>query len=339
MKRLYTVWLATFALATPAPAAEKLADGIAAQVGVDVVLVSEVMALVGPTEKAMREQGAPDSEIAKLRADGLERMIESRLIDQVVRKFELYASDAEIDQQIEDIADENSLDATQLRASVEAHGLEFDDYRERIKRQIERQNVDREFVASRVSVEEKEVRALFEERFSDQPQGGTVVHVRQILLTYGKQAGRDAATACQLASAARSRVQGGLPFQQVASEISDVARQRGGDLGWIHEDTVASWMAPVLGGLENGGMSDVVELPFGCTVLELVERKTYEPITFEEALPRLHQEVFQKYMDEVYVEWVETLRANTYIERKGHFAEAAMFSSPGSRDAGSAFFQ
>ena len=57
-------------------AAELLVDGIAAQVGSDIVLVSEVLEMVAPTEVRMREAGAPDVEIAKLRADGLESIIE-----------------------------------------------------------------------------------------------------------------------------------------------------------------------------------------------------------------------------------------------------------------------
>lgn len=279
------------------------------------------------------------SEIAKVRADGLERVIEWRLIEQVVRRSELYASDAEIDQTIEAIAKENKIDLDQIRTSVEAHGMAFDDYRDQIKREVERRKVVQTLVASRVRVEDAEIEALYEERFSDQPQGGTAVHVRQILVTYGRQVGRDAATACQLAQAARARVESGVPFEEVAAEISEVAALQGGDIGWVHEDTIAAWMVPVLSALQDGGISDVVELPFGCTALQLVERKTFTPITFEEAEPRLRQEVFQREMDKAYSEWLETLREGTYIERKGHFAEAATFSSGAPVGMGSSLLQ
>lgn len=330
MKRTALAWLflACVATAPGVRAEEKLVDGIAAQVGSDVVLVSEVLLMAEPAEKAMREKGAPESEIAKLRADALERVIEWRLIEQVVRKSELYASDEEIDQTIEAIAGENKLTPEQLRASVESHGMSYDDYREQIKQEIERRKVVQAMVASRVRVEDDEVEKLYAQRFSEQPEGGNAVHVRQILVTYGKQVGRDSATACQMASAARDRIAGGESFESVASQVSEVAPQRGGDIGWIHEEDLASWMASVLNALPEGGSSDVVELPFGCTVLQLVERKVFTPITFEEAKPRLRQELFEQRMDEAYQEWMETLRENTYIERKGHFADASTFSGP-----------
>ena len=69
-----------------ARAQEPVLDGIAAQVGSDIVLVSEVRNLVGPMEKKMKEAGAPESELAALRQDALERLIERALIRQVVRR-------------------------------------------------------------------------------------------------------------------------------------------------------------------------------------------------------------------------------------------------------------
>ena len=52
----------------PAVARENLTEGIAAQVGPDIVLISEVMAMVIPMEAEMRRAQAPESEIMKLRA-------------------------------------------------------------------------------------------------------------------------------------------------------------------------------------------------------------------------------------------------------------------------------
>ena len=160
---------------------ELLIDGIAAQVGNDIVLVSEVMQRVGPLEARLREADAPGIEIAKLRAAGLEKLIEARLVEQIVRRAELYASDDEIDQAIDSIARENGITREQLEQSVVAQGLTFERYRSQLKKEIESRKVIGAMVASKVHVEEDEVRALYDERFSDQPEGGEVVHLRQIL--------------------------------------------------------------------------------------------------------------------------------------------------------------
>ncbi len=63
-------------------------------------------------------------------------------------------------------------------------------------RDIERRNVVNAVVGSKISVDEEEVQALYREKFANQPQGGTTVHVRQLLVTYGGESRRDQASAC-----------------------------------------------------------------------------------------------------------------------------------------------
>ena len=59
-----------------AAADEILVDGIAAQVGTEIVLVSEVMQLVADQARAMRSQGASEADIASVRSGALEAVIE-----------------------------------------------------------------------------------------------------------------------------------------------------------------------------------------------------------------------------------------------------------------------
>ncbi len=74
-------------------------------------------------------------------------------------------------------------------------------------------------------------------------------------------------------------------------------------------------------------MSDVIDLPFGCSLLELVERVEYEPVGYEEAKPSLQIEVYNGKLEKAFRVWMEEVRGKTYIERKGHFADAAMLGS------------
>lgn len=320
---------------TSASAEELLVDGVAAQVGSQIVLVSEVMQSVGPQEAAMREAGVPEREIAKVRAAGLEHMIEARLIEDLVRQTELYASDEEVDATIESIARENGLSLEQLEASVVFHGMAFDAYREQIKRDIERRNVVNAVVGSKITVDEEEVQALYREKFANQPQGGTTVHVRQLLVTYGGESGRDQASACAIVETADQRIRNGETFPVVAKELSEVAPQMGGDIGWLHLDSVAPWMSNALASLDIGDTSEVVTLPFGCTLLNLVERREFSPVTYEQARDILAQEVWEREIDAGYREWIEDLRSKTYIDRRGYFADAAQFgvTTFGTREA------
>jgi len=322
MRRTFP-WMAAglFLLVSAASADEVLVDGIAAQVGEDVVLYSDVLAMVADGEKRMRAAGAPEDQIAKLRAQGLERMIEDKLIRNEVKRMELYATDEEVDETIAMIANDNGLTTEQLEKSVRAKHMDFAAYREQIKEKIENQRVVQIALGSKVEVEESAVRRLYDQRFKDQPDGGEQVHLRQLLIPAGPN--KDLDTACAEVTAAAERIAAGETFEAVASEVSVVAPQQGGDIGWLHQSTLAPWMAQLVADLQPGEISPVNRQPFGCNLLKLVDRKAFERITYEMAEPQLYREIQSMMMEAEYVKWMEKLRERTYIQRFGYFADAA----------------
>ncbi len=315
---------------TAAASAEEVIDGIAAQVGSEIVLISEVRQLADPVEEGLRAAGAPESEILKLRATVLDRLIERRLIRIMVRNAELEATDIEVDETLARIAEENGLTPEQLRASVEAQGLPFHAYRERIRGEIEHSKVVNGIVAAGVRVEDEEVRELYEKRFADQPTEGEEVHLRQIIVAITKDEPAHRQRACAEVEAARQRVLRGEEFPRVAREVSDLNAATGGDVGWVHVASLAGWMREGVDELEPGQLSGVLTTPYACSLLQLVDRRVYEPLTFEEAEERLRAELFELRMQEEYLEFVDKIREQTYVERKGIYAEATRLDDPSS---------
>ena len=320
------LWTACVLLALPAAGEfERLVEGVAAQVGGEIVLTSEVMELAAPLEERMRQAGAPETEIAIVRRQALERLIESKLLSSVVERLELSATREEVDEAIEAIAAENGLSLDQLFASIASHGLSIEEYREKIRGEIERSKVVNAMVRSRVQISEEEVRALYQEEFGDQRSGGEEVYVRQIVvLLEGGPVPRTASTACDTVREARRVITSGeLDFTQVAQRVSDMNTQRGGDLGWIHREDLAPWMAQQVDAMQPGDLSDVLEMPFGCNLLQLVDRREFQPIDFAQAQPQLRSILFQQKTEVEYTKWLDVLREQTFIERKGDFAGSA----------------
>ncbi len=86
-------------------------------------------------------------------------------------------------------------------------------------------------------------------------------------------------------------------------------------------------LAPVVNRLGESGISDVVEMPFGCNLLQVVARRDFEPMTFERATPHLEQEISQRKTEQEFVRWIAGVREQTYIDRKGVFAEASRLTT------------
>ena len=313
------------------PALSQTIDGVAAQVGTDIVLLSDVLEMTGPVEQRMREAGAPDDEILRLRNNALDRLVEGKILSQMVRRLEMDATEDEIDRAIASIAADSGISVDQLQRSVASHGLTVSDYRRKIRSEIERSKIVNTMVRQRVKVEEDEVRELYEKRFADQPRGGTEMRVRHIMVGFGEPSGRTPEEACKTAEEGRSLLESGdIDFPDLARRISDANGERGGELGWIHRREIARWMASALDPLEAGSVSEVVRTPFGCNLLELVDRRDFAPIGFEQAATQLEDELFRKKMEEEYSTWVNELRAQTFVERRGVFAEASRLTPIGS---------
>jgi len=302
---------------------EQLVEGIAAQVGSGVVLVSEVRRMAAPIESRMRKAGAPESQIRQMRAEALERLIEQRLIEDIVRRAQLSATEAEVNQAVAAIARENGLTLEQMGQSIAGHGLTLEEYRAKIKSEIERNKVLGSMVRSRVNIEDAEVRALYDEKYGSQRASGAEVHLRHILIAAAAERMRDQGTACRIAEDVREQVvSGSVSFELAAERVSDTNADRGGDLGWVHADELASWMKGAVDGLGNGEVSNVIDMPFGCNLIQLVERREFQPVTFEQARPMIEQALLRQKMEKEYVVWIEGLRKQVYIERKGTYAEA-----------------
>jgi peptidyl-prolyl cis-trans isomerase SurA len=309
---------------------EILVDGIAAQVGGEIVLASEIEEMTRPVIERMKAANVPKSEMVGLRKDALERLIEARLIDDVVRQYGLSASDEEIDQAIDGIAQETGLSLAQLAESVAGYGMSFDDYRDKIRSEIERNKVLNAMVRSKIQIDPLEVRDLYAQRYADQKSGGEEVHLRHILVTFDPERGRDRASACGMLSKAREVIlAGNASFQEVARKVSDANPNTGGDLGWIHMSELAGWMAVPLKDLDhNNRITPVIEMPFGCNLLELVDRRPFQPITLGEATPQLEAELFRIKTEQEYIRWVESLREHTYVERMGIYAASGVQTEP-----------
>jgi parvulin-like peptidyl-prolyl isomerase len=316
--------LAVGAVFIGSASAREIIDGVAAQVGGEVVLVSEVEEMAKPMDKRMLDQGAGQGDLLVMRSEVLERLIEQKLLSDMVRRLELNVSDEEVSTAIAGIANDSDITVGQLLRSVTAHGMTQIEYRDKLKGEIERSKVVSGMVRSKVKVTKEEVEQLFRDRFSNQSRGGKEVRLRHILVGYGERMLRDKDTACGIAAFGKKRIADGeISFPALAREISDVNGERGGEMGWLHADDIAGWMAPAIRNLQGGNVSEVIVMPFGCNLLEVVGRRDFEPMTFEQAAPALENEIFNRKTEQEFVKWIDEVRGQTYIERKGKYAEGS----------------
>lgn len=303
---------------------ESLLDGVAAQVGDEIVLVSEVNEITRPMEKRMRDAGVPEAQIGNMHREALERLIDERLIANMVSRLEMSASDEEIDQAVAGIAQSNGLTPQQLKASVENHGLTMKEYRAKLKGEIERNKIIGAMVSDRVRVTPEEIEALYKERYGDQKDSGEEVRLRHILVGVGGSTMRDEKTACSMLAQAAEQIRAGqLDFNEAARQLTEMNPEQQGELGWLHLNEIAPWMVNSIAPLEPGQITDPISMPFGCNLLQLVDERSFQPVTLEQANPSLRAELTNRKTEREVGDWLDEVRKQTFISRKGRYAESA----------------
>ena len=309
---------------------QHLVDGIAAQVGSNVVLISEVQEAAAPTEVRARAQGATDDDIRQLYFEVLEQMIERALIRQVVQRAEIGATDAEVDEAIAKIASENKLSPEKLRASVEAQGMPYPLYRERIRSEIEHARVINDLVASKVHIDDKELREIYDQEIAKQPKGGEEYYLRVIVVTTKGDAPGARDVACSQVDAAKARIAAGESFEAVAREVSDADSGANGSAAWVHESQVAGWMRSAVETLPAGGVSERIDAGFGCGLVQVADKRAFVPLTFDQAKEGLRRRLFDERVAAEYKKLIDRLRSQTYVERKGVFGDQGIQRSSAS---------
>lgn len=308
-------------LSTPAQANKQLVDGIAAQVGNRVILFSDVVKLTGPTEQKMRAAGASSGEILRLRTDVLDHLIDRKLVEEVIERSNLTATDIEVDETIEGIAKENNLTLESLRASVEAEGLGYESYREKIRTEIEGSRVLNSQVRSRVHIDDEEVALLYEKNYAKQPMSGDEYRLQQLMVPKGVE--KTDTVACEAIHEAREMVRKGATYKQI-SEANPALRFTQFD--WIHQDQLATWMEDAVASNDGSVLGEIVRTDFGCVLLQVLEKRHYEPVTFEMAEEQLYEQLYNQQMDTAYADWLDEVRKETYIEMKGIFAHQQLIA-------------
>lgn len=117
------------------------------------------------------------------------------------------------------------------------------------------------------------------------------------------------------AKAIIGQVKGGADFAAVAKQKSkDPAAQNGGDLGFFGRDDMVKEFADAAFGMKTGEVSAApVRTQFGWHVIKVEDRRTAQPVSFEEAKEDLYTQLSQQAVSQ----YVDTLRSGAKIERFG----------------------
>jgi peptidyl-prolyl cis-trans isomerase SurA len=267
--------------AAPAPAAaspptgRQLAEGVAAIVNDEIISTYDVrqrmLLLILTAGVQPTEQNLP-----QIQQQAVRSLIEERLQMQEVRrqeqkqKFEIVPTEAEVDQQIEGLAQENRITGDQLKGQLAGAGVNPETLRSQIRTQIAWQRWMQGRYGSRIRIGRDQVDAQLKriEATSSQPR----YLIGEIFIDNARAGG--AAEAQRGAEQLIAQMQQGAPFSAVARQFSSApTAANGGDAGWVSSAETPREVAAVLEQLRPGTLSPPIPAADGVYIVFLREKQ------------------------------------------------------------------
>ncbi len=255
-----------------------MVEGVAAQVGDEVVLSSEV-----EEQLAFLRMRAnlPDTSIARAREEILQSLIDEKIVVQEARARGITVTDVEVEQAVSQHLDsvKQQMGGDEVfQQELKKEGLTEEDlrarYREDARREILTSRLMQREVYSKIEIPETELKAYYEEHRSELPKKPGKLTLAHIFIAL--KANEEAIARAQ---AKLDRIEGrltaGEDFATIAREESDDAasRQNAGDLGWFAPGDIDPRIAAEVQKLAPGDISPPFQVPQGVEIIRLIERE------------------------------------------------------------------
>ncbi|MCP4675801.1 MAG: hypothetical protein GY854_09910 [Deltaproteobacteria bacterium] len=296
-------------------------DKIAAVVGSEILLLSEVREQAGPALKeiAKASQGADllaSRRKSKVINDTLEQMIDDALVRREAHEMKLSVTSEEIDRAIQNMARENGVDAATFSDAIRAQGLEILVYRNKLRKQILRYKVLNLRVRTRVKISEAEARRYYNDQVREVRATGSFEGAHILIRVEANARAADAGRARKRTEAILKRIDSGEEFAAVAREVSEdkATTKSGGSLGTQRTGEIPAVLDRAFLDLEVGETGGPLRTAAGYHIIRLNQREALGVQRFSEVKDRIVAQLAQDEMIRQEKIWIKELRLRTFID-------------------------
>ena len=186
------------------------------------------------------------------------------------QKFDLIASDAEVNDELAAIARSNNTSADQLLAQLAAQGVGADTFKDQLRAEISWRGWIRGRYGSRIVVGDDQIKAY--QKRVEAESGKPQYQINEIFIDAARAG--DMAQATNGAEQLIDQIHKGAPFAAVARQFSNSpSAASGGDVGWISAGEMAPEVDQALETLRPGQISTPIPVKDGVYVIYLRDRR------------------------------------------------------------------
>jgi peptidyl-prolyl cis-trans isomerase SurA len=276
MFRLTLILLGCLLLIQPVAAARTSIDRIVAVVDESVITARQLTDRINLIKLDFRKSNRrlPGNDV--LQRQVLEALINDSLLLQEAKRRGIKITDGQLNQAMQRLARQNKMSLSNFRKALINDGVDYDKYRETIRREMTVSTLGRQYSQRNATISEAEVDDFI--KLSGDNETNYEYRISHILIALPDAAPPDQVSEAQdIAEEILVELDQGAQFEELANTFSagDTALQ-GGDLGWRKKAEIPSLFTSEILAMEPGGYAGPIRSANGFHIIYLKEVRDLE---------------------------------------------------------------
>jgi peptidyl-prolyl cis-trans isomerase SurA len=251
----------------------------------------------------------------EIRQEILEELINEKITRAKIQELGLKITEGEIDSVIEDIKTENQLTQEGLIDQLKTEGITYERYREKIKEDLERNQLIDYEVKSKIVVREDQIIKYYQDNMEDYKTERQVYLAGIYLMKNDPDNEEELAELTKKGEMILARLKKGEDFGVLAGEFSQgPGADEGGDLGAIKVSQIDRDLLDILDKLPEGGISDLIKRDNSIQIIKLIKRDEGGIRPIEEVRDSIYEKLYLEKINERYTSWLKELHDNSFTK-------------------------
>jgi peptidyl-prolyl cis-trans isomerase SurA len=295
-----------------------VANGVMAMVNESVITYQQIQDFMREFMPSVlsRFRNQPEElqkQVLKLRTEGLESMIDRRLVIDEFKTSGGLVPDRYLEDEIRSRIRSRFGDRVSLTRELQAKGWTYEDYRERVREETVYDYMRRTKLSNeKILISPKKIEDYYQ---TNQTEFGVGEAVRLRILTLGKLPGDDNAAKKALAEEIYGKIKAGASFAELAASYSEdsYAKDGGDRKEMLESKTLRDEFREVAMRLPLKQSSGVIETPDGFYLLMVEQRQIAHMRPMAEVRDEIEKTLTLQERNRLERRWIERLRKKAFI--------------------------
>jgi peptidyl-prolyl cis-trans isomerase SurA len=264
-----------------------------------------------------------NTRIAEHQATALKDLIDQSLLVQRGKDMGL-SVETDVIKRLDSIRIQNNLTSMEdLEKAVTSHGLNWEDFKDNIRKSILQQKVISQEVGSKVSISKEDVQKYYDDHKSEfiRPEQ---VALREIEVSTEGKKDSELPDLKKKAETALKRVKDGEDFGEIAKRFSDGSTaKQGGFLGVYKRGELSKELEDTVFKMKKNDLTDVLDTKQGYLVLQVLEHYDEGQQSLSKVENEIMDKMYSTRMEPKLKEYLKTLREQSYVVIKPGYEDIA----------------